>query len=388
MRILYAHRTRSADGQRVHIDALTKALTAQGHEVLLVGPDGARSPGDAPARLDATEGEGGVRDALPRFAHEAMEGGYSGWEAMRLRAVARCFAPDFVYERYNLFAHGVHAARLKDTPWLLEVNAPLAFERATHGGLSLRRLARRSEGALWRAADAVLPVTDVLGGLIQDRGVPADRIHTIPNGVDERFLAPPAGRSVRERYGLGDALILGFTGFVRDWHGVEAALRWLPRREGAALMLVGDGPHVPVLREEAGRLGVSDRLIVTGVVQRDAVPAHVAAFDVALQPAATRYASPLKLQEYMAQGRAILACDQPNIREVVTNGEDAVLFPPGDEAAMHAALSALAADSARRDRLGAAARRTVEARDLTWTGNARRVTQIAEQLIGARRDEA
>ena len=384
MRILYAHRTRSADGQRVHIDALTKALTAQGHEVLLVGPDGAHPPGAAPARLDAGAGEGGIRDLLPRFAHEAMEGGYSGLEAVRVRRAAQDFAPDIVYERYNLFAHGVHAARL-GVPWLLEVNAPLASERAAHGGLSLRGLARRSEGALWRAADAVLPVTDVLGAMIRDQGVPADRIHTIPNGVDERFMTPADGQSVRERYGLGDALVLGFTGFVRDWHGVEQALRWLPRHPDAVLMVVGDGPHVAALRAEATRLGVPDRLIVTGVVQRDAVPAHVAAFDVALQPAATGYASPLKLQEYMAQGRAILACDQPNIREVVTHGEDAALFPPGDEVAMHAALDTLAADRARRDHLGAAARHTVETRDLTWAGNARRVAQIAEQLIEARR---
>ena len=382
MRLLYAHRTRSADGQHVHIDALTKALIRQGHEVMLCGPDGTRPAGEADRALDAAAGEGGLRDALPRPAREAAELAYSAVEARRVRAAIRAFRPDAIYERYNLFAHGVQAAR-GTCPWLLEVNAPLTQERARHGGLRLRRAAALSEGRLWRGADAVLPVTDVLAGMIAARGVPRDRLHVVPNGVD-RGAGAGDGGPVRARYGLGSAFVLGFTGFVRDWHGVDRAVQWLPRREDAVLLLVGDGPHVAVLRAEAEALGVADRLIVTGTVQRDAVADHVAAFDVALQPAATPYASPLKLQEYMAAGRAILACDQPNIREVVGDQESALLFPPGDEAAMHEGLDRLASDADLRARLGAAARDTVAARDLTWDGNARRVAGIAERLIAAR----
>ena len=380
MRLLYAHRTRSADGQRVHIDALTGALVRAGVEVFLCGPDGVREAGTAPGTLDAAAGEAGWRVALPQAIHEGAELAYSAREAARLRGAITRLKPDAVYERYNLFAHGVQAARGR-LPWLLEVNAPLAEERARHSGLSLRAPARLSERRLWRGADAVLPVTAVLADMIREEGVPPSRIHVVPNGVDERFSAAGDGAAVREKHGLQDAFVLGFTGFVRDWHGVEGALRWLPRRANAALLLVGDGPHVAALRGEAEALGVADRLIVTGTVQREAVPAHIAAFDVALQPAATRYASPLKLQEYMAMGRAILACDQPNIREVVADGESAVLFPPGDEPAMHAGLDRLSADEALRTRLGTGARETVARRNLTWDGNAQRVVAIAEALI-------
>jgi glycosyltransferase involved in cell wall biosynthesis len=108
---------------------------------------------------------------------------------------------------------------------------------------------------------------------------------------------------------------------------------------------------------------------------------HVAAFDIALQPAVTDYASPLKLFEYMAQAKAILAPDQANITEALQDGKDALLFAPGG---FEPALSALIGDASLRARVGAAARETLIRRDFTWAGNARRVEAIAERLKGKR----
>jgi glycosyltransferase involved in cell wall biosynthesis len=385
MRILYSHRTRSADGQFVHIEALTTALARAGHDVLLCGPEGLWAPGERPRRLDASEG---TPPALPRLMHEIGEIAYGGLAAARLLSAARLFQPDVLYERYNLYHHaGQAAARTLRLPRLLEVNAPLVEERTRHGlagggGLALPALARRSEDALWRAADAVLPVTSVLARMIEARGVPPERLHVVPNGVDERTLRPGDGQAVRRHYGLEDRFVLGFTGFVRDWHGVDDAVRWLPSKPGAVLLLAGDGPHVAALKALADALDCSDRLVVTGVVQRDEVADHVAAFDVALQPAATPYASPLKLQEYMAQSRAIAAPDQENLREVVADGESAILFPEGG---LGAALDRLYADDELRRRLGTAARAALESRDLTWDGNARKVVRIAEALVAERK---
>ena len=388
MRILYSHRTRSADGQRVHIDALTGALAALGHDVLIVGPEGTRRVG-APVPLDADAG--GAPAGMPRLVHEAAEVAYGALAAARLIRAGRGFRPDVLYERYNLYHHAGQAARRAlGVPWLLEVNAPLVEERMAHGvggaggrknGLAMPAAARASEDRLWRGADAALPVTRVLADMMEARGVRPGRLHVVPNAVDRTGRAGGRDRT-RARLGLEGRLVLGFTGFVRDWHGVDAALRWLPQDPRAVLLLVGDGPHADALRAQAAALGVPDRFVVTGVVQRDAIPDHVAAFDVALQPAATAYASPLKLQEYMVEARAILGPDQPNIRETVTDGRSALLVPPGDEAALHAALTRLADDEALRDRLGAAARALIFERDMTWAGNARRVAGIAEGLLG------
>lgn len=385
MRILYSHRTRSADGQRVHIDALTRALVAQGHEVLMCGPEGISTP-DTPARLSAGE-TAGRKSPLPKPLYELAEWAYSVPATRRLQAAASHFEPDIVYERYNLFFHaGAAVARRCGVPFLLEVNSPLADERKANGGLSLEGLAHRSERTIWQSADAVLPVTAVLGDIITAQGVAPEKIHVIPNGVDDETLLLADGLDLLEAYEIRQPLVLGFVGFVRDWHGVDRVVDWLasPAGKDAHLLLVGDGPAAPDLKAQAARLGVADRLTVTGVIQRGEVAAHISAFDIALQPAVTPYASPLKLQEYMAQARAVIAPDQPNIREAVTHGETAFLVPPGDTAALYKALDLLAGDKTLREGLGKAARQTLLERDLTWAGNARRVIRLAQDLILAR----
>lgn len=377
VKILYSHRTRSADGQYVHIRELTEALAARGCEIVMAGPDeGAAKPLDA-------GGPAGLKRFLPKPFYECAEYGYSYLGYRRLAALAAEAQPDVLYERYNLFYQaGAWLRRRTGLPMLLEVNAPLSEERSAHGGLAFKGFARRAEAAVWRAADMVLPVSGVLADYVRAAGVPDDRIMVVHNGVGADFLVERDGWAVRKRYGLEDKLVLGFTGFVRDWHRVDRAIRFLARHENKhlAFLLVGDGPVRPALEALAGELGVADRVRFAGVVQREALADHVAAFDIALQPAATAYASPLKLFEYMALGKAILAPASPNIAEAIADGEEAVLFPQG-EGGFDKALSVLVEDAGLRDRLGNAARARLIRDDRTWSGNARRIERLAETLL-------
>jgi len=383
MKILYHHRTASKDGQAVHIEEMVHALRARGHEVRVVGP--------APARDDGVMGGtvGWVqrlRAALPRAVYELLELGYSLVAYRRLARAARDFQPDVLYERYNLFLlAGALLKRRTGLPMLLEVNAPLADERAAFGGLGLPRLADWAETRAWRAADVVLPVTAVLAERVRSRDVPAARIEVIPNGINEaHFAQAPAPSEAKRRLGWADdELVLGFTGFVRDWHGVDQVVRWLASPDAPAkarLLMVGDGPARADLEALARELDLGDRVRFTGVVDREAVPALVAAFDVALQPAVVAYASPLKLFEYLALGKAIVAPRTPNLTEVLDDGDNALLFDPAVPGALPMALQRLCADPALRSRLAAAARATITRRRLTWDGNAQRVATLAERL--------
>lgn len=384
MKILYSHRTKSADGQYVHISALAEALAARGHEIVMVGPDD--TDGLGRRALDAAAGEGGLRRLLPGAIGEVAELAYSARGYQRL--AAKVAGADILYERYNLFYHaGVRLARRRGLPFLLEVNAPLAEERARHGALALKSLARWSEQAIWRAADRVLPVSGVLARAVEAAGVAPQKIVVIRNGVGPEFLAEADPRPVRARYNLVGKMVLGFTGFVRDWHGLDRVLRYMAQkgRKDLHLLLVGDGTARQTLERQAASLGIGEQLTITGVVQRGAMPAHVAAFDIALQPAVTAYASPLKLFEYMAQARPILAPARDNIREVLIDGADALLFAPDDDGAFADALDRLAGEPALRDRLGAAARASLLRQDLTWPANAARVERLALELIGERR---
>ncbi len=367
MRILYSHRIQSHDGQGVHVEELVRALRADGHEVMVIGPGFYEQAGfGGESRLVAR-----VRRLLPGHLGELAELAYNVPAYRRLKAAWSSFRPDFVYERCNLyFLAGSRLARRHGARLFLEVNSPLAEERETHGGLRLAGLARRLERWTWRSAERVLPVTQVLADILATNGVDRARLAVIPNGIDlGRF--PPRLPAAED-----GPVTLGFVGFVRAWHGLDGVIAGMA--EGPAttcLVVVGDGPVVAELTALASRLGIGERVRFTGLVQPEAVPAIVASFDVALQPSATPYASPLKIFDYMAAGCAIVAPDQPNIREVLTNEGTALLFAPG---AMWQAVQRLVQDPELRRRLGAASRAELEVRDYTWAGNARRVVALAE----------
>ncbi len=377
MKILYHHRLASKDGQLVHVEELVRALERRGHEVVVLAP---------PLYADRPFGaEGGVVDrlkrTLPAAVYELAELAYGLFAGLRLWRAARRIRPDLIYERYSLHTPaGALVRALGGPPLLLEVNAPLAEERARFDGLALPGLARRVERAIWRRADRLFVVSGVLADHVQAAGVPAERILLTPNGVDlARLDAGPGREEVRRALGLEDRLVLGFVGFVKAWHGLPAVIDWLARAPfpQAVLVVAGDGPALPELRARARAAGVAERVRFPGIVPRERIPALLRAFDIALQPAVVAWASPLKLFEYMAAGLAILAPDAPNIREILTHGHDAWLVGPD---ALAAGLDRLAGDPALRARLGAAARATLEARDLTWDANARKVEEAAAAL--------
>lgn len=377
MRILYSHRIQSRDGQSVHLEEMVAALRAAGHEVLVVGPGLYRQAEfGGESRLVAL-----IRAHLPASVGALAEIAYNVPAWWRLRQAARRFRPHLIYERYNLFyLAGTWLSRSSRVPLFLEVNAPLAAERARFGGLGLPGLAARLEAYVWRSADKVLAVTGVLKRMVEQAGVPANRIEIVPNGIDPaEFAAAP------RRAQHGGRVVLGFVGFVRDWHGLDGVIAAMATARDAApmdLVVVGDGPARAALERQAAASGLADRVRFTGLQGREEIPALVAGFDIALQPRVVDYASPLKIFEYMAAGRAIVAPDQENIREILSDGETALLFDPSRPEAMWQAILRLAGDADLRHRLGAAAAAEIARRDLTWSGNARRVVGWALGSVG------
>jgi len=384
MKILYHHRTLSKDGQDVHIQAMVAALTRRGHEVILVGP---RTPAARAKGADTDSSR--LRKLLPRAVAELLELAYSIPAYLRLRQAWRKHRPDVLYERYNLLLlSGIWLRARTKLPLLLEVNSPICDERRANGGLSWPGLARWSEHRVWRKSDALLPVTAVMAGHLQRAKVPPDHIHVIPNGVHlHQIDMSPDGAPARRALGLEGKLILGFTGFIRPWHGlprVVEAMAALRDRPDLHFVIVGDGPGREEIEERARRLGVAHRMSILGVVPQSLVGAYVAAFDIALQPHAVAYASPLKLFDYMGLGRAIIAPDQANIREVLQHDRDALLFDPADESSFHAAVARLSSDAVLRARLGAAAAARLVSGGYSWDQNAARVEAIALRLLRPR----
>ena len=381
MKILYHHRTTASDGSAVHIDGLSSALRGLGAEVVMIEPPTTRRSAAVMTSSSSTS----LRQKLPRWLHELLELIYNVPEWLRLQAAIVRHRPDLIYERSNLYLlSGMIAARCSRVPIIEEVNSPLFIERSGHGGIALVSLARWSERWIWRRADAVVTVTHVLADIVANVRGNRGSIEVMPNGVDRKLFAPDRiEREAKRKLHLEGKTVLGFTGFVRDWNGLEQVVDMLPRlRPEVVLLIVGDGPARSSLERRARAAGVAARVIFTGVVVRDSVASLVSAFDIALQPAVNPYASPLKLFEYLALGRVVLAPDQPNLREVLTHGENAWLFDPSEPGAMQRAIERLLNDVDARQRLALAALNTIQERELTWERNAERVLELARQVSG------
>ena len=393
MKVLYHHRTQANDGQAVHIRALQRALRETGHEVREVGLVQQGGEGAGP-QGDRGRSRWGWVTKLPRFMLELAEYGYSGMARRKLVGAARDFKPDFLYERYafgNL--GGVMASRTLDLPLVLEVNSPLVDELVKTRGLALEGLAHRIERAIFRGAARICVVTRVLGELLVELGAPAEHILVTPNGVhpaDFEYDSFGGRRLVTERarrdLGLPadpdrDELVLGFVGYFRDWHRLDLVVELLSRPgfERLRFCVIGEGPAEASIREAAERLGVADRVILSGPREHARIPQLLPAFDIALMPAINPYASALKLHEYMAAGLPILAPDQPNLEEVVEHDRSALLVPSGCLDSLEVAARRVIDDADLRASLGSAAARAIDELGLTWQANARRVIEAVEE---------
>jgi glycosyltransferase involved in cell wall biosynthesis len=385
-RILYHHRIRADDGQAVHVRELIGALRGAGHAVheCALVPKTVAGPA---APRDGGRPSFWQRLALPRAAIEVAEMLYNRRGRAMLRAAARRCRPDFVYERHALHCRaGLDVARELGVPLLLEVNSPMVDEMARLGSLRFAARARATERAVLAGADAVLAVTRVLADMLVERGAVRDRVHVIGNGAVPERYGPDAARraaAVRADWSLpAGAFALAFVGYLRPWHRLDLALAAIaePGLERVVLVVMGRGPAVPALLEQARARGLSARLRVLGEIAPADLPAHLLAADAALIPAINAYSSPLKLFDSLAAGVVTLAPDQPNLRETIEDGRTGVLFRPGDALDLAARLRNLVADSALARRLGAAGREALLAHRWTWAGNAERVLGIYETL--------
>jgi glycosyltransferase involved in cell wall biosynthesis len=402
-----------AKGAAVHVRELVAAFHRAGHSVVLAAPTLTKSPWEEPAEVEATllhlppppEVEACVR-ALRTFTDtlgvaESLPGELRAMLAQGslLDGLTRRFEnarPDFVYERASLYGTaGAELARNLDLARVVELNAPLVEEhsrRWVRDRGTGAELARQAERWTLLGADAVVTVSGPLRDHVVSLGVSPERVHVLPNGVDTTlFRSGPPEESVRTRWGLGPGPVLGFCGGLRAWHGTEALPGLMQelgsRHPDLQMVIAGDGPLRSKLELEFDRRGLRQRVVFTGWLPHEQLPGLIREFDVALAPYSERehlwYASPMKLFEYMACGRPIVAPALGQIEEVVRDGETGLLYAHGDPAGLVMACERLLADGALRERLGRAAAEQLDGR-YTWDGNAARVVELGAELLGAR----
>jgi glycosyltransferase involved in cell wall biosynthesis len=142
------------------------------------------------------------------------------------------------------------------------------------------------------------------------------------------------------------------------------------------LLLVGDGPAYDDLYRYVEQYNLKSSVIFTGPVKRDEIPFYIAAMDIAVQPDVTDYACPIKIIEYMAMGKCIVAPDKPNIREILDDGITGFLFQPGNKKSLRLVLEALVENPDKKEEIGLRAREHIFKRDFLWLSNAQKVLSL------------
>jgi glycosyltransferase involved in cell wall biosynthesis len=292
--------------------------------------------------------------------------------------------PDFIYQRYSRFGwSGVEASLKTARPLFLEYNGSEVWVGRYWDRVGRLGLLERYERLNLTAAARIFVVSEVERRNLLRDGVEDKKIVVNPNGVDaERFQPNVGGEAVRRELRIEvDETLVGFVGTFGPWHGVVAlaeAIKLVPKDARVRFLLIGNGS----LRSEVERIlneaGAIHRVILTGAIEHEKVPAYLDACDVLTSPhvpledGSEFFGSPTKLFEYMAMGRGIVASRLGQIGDVLQHEETALLVEPGNVKELSEAIMRLINSPDLRERLGVAARREAIAKH-TWTHNARRV---------------
>ena len=388
MRILYHHRTLGDGAEGIHIREMVKAFRGLGHSVKVIGPVGEMQP----EHSRKSRSLGLLKRAIPSVLYELLEIAYTGYGFWKTAWEINRFKPDFIYERYITFNAGTVLAGIAfHIPVCLEVNAPLALERSGERdeGLTFRRIASRMERWICTHATQTLVVSTPLKGYLESIGVPQGKCIVMPNGVDPDLFAPRECKAAMvEELGIPPgSFIVGFTGVLRPWHGLDLLVTAIANLVGnglkISLLIVGDGPYRQTLEKMVIEHGLGQAVRITGRISHDRVPDYVAIFDVAVSPRATFYASPMKVIEYMSLGKPVVVPRTPNFLDIVDERINGVTFEDGNAVALQEALAYLYTSGDQCGELGQQARRKVVDR-LNWRWNAIRTCDLMRHVTDSR----
>ncbi len=303
---------------------------------------------------------------------------------------------DVIHERFNLLSlGGALASRKLGLPFVLEVNADLLEQRKFKGTpeKGLRRLfAVWATRFCFKAATKIICISsDLKDHLHRHWKVEEQKLSVLPCAADVDAFKPN-GKTEVVRRGLGlttEPVVMWVGGFY-PWHDLNLLLesfgKVLQKQPRARLVLVGDGQTRSAVAQNVQRNGLQHAVIMTGAVPHASVPEMVSIADIAVVPAEPVSASrggtgtPLKIFEYLAAGKAIVATDVNQASEVIQHDHNGLLVSAGDVNGFADAILSLLDDSEKRGCLGQNARQDAVEK-YSWEQYTRQLNEIYMSVI-------
>lgn len=305
--------------------------------------------------------------------------------------------PDILFSRLEFYNFsGLWLSKWLALPFVVEADCPPTYEYrnyAEKGELHLGNLSTRIELANLRGADAVIVLSNILRDYYIGCGIPAEKMHVIPNAADpERFQVLPKDAEIARQHGLSDKIVVGWIGALFGWSGIENLIRMaqhlLATRPDVSFLLVGGGQSKEFFEQHLRTNGYADRVILPGMIPYHEVPRYLSCMDIVLAPYPKRdfwYPSSMKVFEYMSAGKAVVATRVGQISEIIQDGVNGCLFDPEQSEELIQKVQTLIDSAALRRRLGEQARRDVE-QTWNWRSQAKKMIEIFENILASRRN--
>ena len=296
---------------------------------------------------------------------------------------------DIIYERYSLFnIAGLNFGKKYNIPFMLEVNAPLIREALKYRHITLSHIASAVGKSLFSNSTHIIAVSNELRDFISSKS-PKAAVSVVPNGVRIDHFSS-GNESPGDKTGDG-GFTIAFLGSLKPWHGVEILIdsfaRVLKEDGDCRLLIIGDNKkRDDGLAKRCRDLEVDDKVTFTGALDYDDVPGRLRQADVLVAPYPQVdgfYFSSLKVFEYMAAGKAIVASNIGQLSRILLHEKTALLVPPGDIVSLGRALIKLKRDPGLRRRLGERAQLEARRRH-TWSQRADIILEIARKLKAGR----
>jgi len=337
-------------GYGSHMRGMIKGFREEGHtvEILVLG----QKPKTNASSPNTPSTKSLLKKVIPktiwRTLKEIQQIRFDKHAANELRNAIQTFNPDVLYERSAWMSNGSAEVLAQfNIKHIVEINAPFeeevkSFENANSILVSLGKNKLKN---LLKSANLVLPVTSALQTyLIERYELSANKCVVVPNAIEKQEIKINELRvtEIKKQFNLSEVTVLGFVGSIFPYHGVDRLIQGVSKLKYSdiAILVVGDGYLIPELKQLASNLGISSRVHFTGSVPKEDVYNYISAMDILTLPNTEWYCSPVKLFEYGALGKTILAVNEAGVSDVMSN-EEGLLFENNDHAFQEALLASI-----------------------------------------------
>jgi len=383
MKIIYLSWFNSGEGSQVHANEFMKAMNKLGHEMIPI-----ELSFQSKKALTKKSYYGNIQKAaanrVTAFFREIKAVSMNVLRIIRLLGICFRYKPDAIINRYVLYDFSaIVVGRLLNIPVLYEVNASAVYEKELQNDFYFKALGQKIENMIFEKSDAVSVVSQSLKNYFADKKVNVSNTIVAPNGVNLDHY--PAHPSVPDELSAissawTDKTVLGFLGSLKSWHGVQRAVSIMPeliaQNPDFRLLIIGDGNERATLEELIQTLNIEEYVYITGFIEHEKVPGALSIIDIALAPYEDLdhfYFSPLKIFEYMAAAKPVVAPPLGQITELIENHHSGILLKENNDRQLIENIIELSRDRTKSDLLGKQAKETVVSH-YTWTANAQKIS--------------